>query len=139
MSGILEYWNIGVTKYQNIRLLEYLIKYIKIRVSLDQYSTIIQVILLMPKVTFTHSSGQDETEIEEGKTLLDAAQKCGAPMEFACGGNGFCTTCKCKVKKGAENLEPRTDREECMGLDEDDERLGCQAVVHGDVEVELDD
>jgi len=91
----------------------------------------------VPKVKFRSKGSNAETEVDEGTTLLEAAQKCGAPMEFACGGNGFCTTCKCKIKAGAENLSPRNDREENMGVVEEDERLGCQAEVKGDVEVEI--
>jgi ferredoxin len=43
----------------------------------------------------------------------------------------------CKVKKGAENLSPRNDREENMGIVEDSDRLSCQAQAQGDTEVEV--
>jgi len=92
----------------------------------------------MPKIIFIHPDGRSETEIEAGKTLLDAAQKCSAPMEYACGGNGFCTTCKCRVKNGRSNLSLPNEREENMGIEgESGDRLGCQAKVFGDAEVEL--
>jgi 2Fe-2S ferredoxin len=91
----------------------------------------------VPKVTF-HYSGQVKTvEAESGQTLLQIALDHGIPMEHACGGNGFCTTCMCKVKQGAENLSPRNDREENMGVIEDPDRLSCQAQVENDVEVEV--
>ncbi len=91
----------------------------------------------MPKVTF-HYSGQIKTvEAETGQTLLQIALDHGIPMEHACGGNGFCTTCMCKVKQGIENLSPRNDREENMGVIEDPDRLSCQAQVENDVEVEV--
>jgi 2Fe-2S ferredoxin len=91
----------------------------------------------MPKVTF-HYSGQVKTvEAESGQTLLQIALDHGIPIEHACGGNGFCTTCMCKVKKGAENLSPRNDREENMGIVEDSDRLSCQAQAQGDTEVEV--
>jgi len=93
--------------------------------------------LKVPKVTFTFDGKQVTVEAEEGETLLEAALREGIPMEHACGGNGFCTTCRCKVNKGVENLSPRNDREENMGISEDPDRLGCQATVKGDVEVEL--
>ncbi len=91
----------------------------------------------MPRVTF-HYSGQIKTvEAETGQTLLQIALDHGIPMEHACGGNGFCTTCMCKVKQGIENLSPRNDREENMGVIEDPDRLSCQAQVENDVEVEV--
>ena len=93
----------------------------------------------MPKVTF-HYAGQVKTvETEEGKTILQIALESGIPMEHACGGNGFCTTCMCKVKKGMENLSPRNDREENMGIVNDPDRLSCQSEVRGDIEIEVSD
>lgn len=91
----------------------------------------------MPKVTF-HYSGQVKTvEAESGQTLLQIALDNGVPIEHACGGNGFCTTCMCKVKKGMTNLSPRNDREENMGIVEDPDRLSCQAQAEGDTEIEV--
>jgi 2Fe-2S ferredoxin len=92
---------------------------------------------LVPKVTF-HYSGQIKTvDAENGKTLLQIALDNGIPIEHACGGNGFCTTCLCHVKKGMEALNLRNDREENMGVTEDPNRLSCQAQVQGDVEIEV--
>ncbi|MDP7069410.1 MAG: 2Fe-2S iron-sulfur cluster-binding protein [Candidatus Peribacteraceae bacterium] len=91
----------------------------------------------MPKVTF-HAGGQTtEAEAESGKTVLQIALDNGILMEHACGGNGFCTTCLCKVKSGVEGLNERNDKEENMGITEDHDRLGCQATVQGDVEIEV--
>ena len=91
----------------------------------------------MPKVTF-HYSGQIKTvEAEPGKTVLQIALDAGIPMEHACGGNGFCTTCMCHVKEGMQNLSPRNDREENMGVTDDPDRLSCQTEVQGDVTVEV--
>ncbi|MCF7844203.1 MAG: (2Fe-2S)-binding protein [Kiritimatiellales bacterium] len=91
----------------------------------------------MPKITFTYDGKKIDVEAKEGESLLEAALREGIPMEHACGGNGFCTTCRCKVNKGSENLSPRNDREENMGITEDSDRLGCQAQIHGDCEIEL--
>ncbi len=92
----------------------------------------------MPKVTFLLANGQRrEVETPEGQTILQIALDNGIPMEHACGGNGFCTTCMCKVKTGMEHLSPRNDREENMGLTEAADRLSCQSTVQGDVEVEV--
>lgn len=91
----------------------------------------------MPKVKFIVNGQTTEVETEAGKTILQIALDNGVPVEHACGGNGFCTTCMCKVHSGMENLSPRNDKEENMGITEDSERLGCQAEVNGDVEIEV--
>lgn len=92
----------------------------------------------MPKVIF-HFSGQvKEVETEAGRSLLTIALDNGVPMEHACGGNGFCTTCMCNVKSGIENLSPRNENEENMGVTEDPYRLSCQSIVEkGEVEIEV--
>jgi ferredoxin len=91
----------------------------------------------MPKVTYIFNGQKTVVETEAGKTLLQIALDHNIPMEHACGGNGFCTTCMCKVKEGMQNLSPRNDREENMGVMEDPDRLSCQAQVEGDVTVEV--
>jgi ferredoxin len=89
----------------------------------------------MPTVTFIIAKDQVRTvEAKKGQTLLSIALDAGVPMESACGGNGFCTTCMCKKVEG--ELGDMTDREEGMGIEEPN-RLGCQATVQGDVTVEV--
>lgn len=103
----------------------------------------------MPKVTFVNL---DRTvEFEFGKlpydghgqpeSILDVAMHFGVPLEHACGGSCACTTCHVIVKSGDANLTPADDDE----LDRLDmaagltihSRLACQAVVKGDVAVEI--
>lgn len=92
----------------------------------------------MPKVTFIQANGQvTEVEAANGDTILKIALDAGIPMEHACGGNGFCTTCMCKVKAGMECLSPRNEKEENMGIVNDPDRLSCQSEVMGDVIVEV--
>lgn len=91
----------------------------------------------MPKVTFLMNGQRKEVETEAGKTVLQIALDSGIPIEHACGGNGFCTTCICKVREGMESLSPRNDREENMGIIDDPDRLSCQSEVQGDVVVEV--
>ena len=94
----------------------------------------------MPIVTFVQSDGQiKKVEAKSGETILQIALDNGIPMEHACGGNGFCTTCMCNVKEGMLNLSPRNDREENMGVVDDPQRLSCQSQVQGDVTVEVID
>ncbi|MFH0851644.1 MAG: 2Fe-2S iron-sulfur cluster-binding protein [Candidatus Peregrinibacteria bacterium] len=91
----------------------------------------------MPKITFIVNGKEQTVDAKDGETILQIAQANSIPMESACGGNGFCMTCKCHARKGAENLSPLNEREEAMGIS-GDERLGCQATVKGDVTVELE-
>lgn len=93
----------------------------------------------MPTVTFIYGDQVKKVQTEGGKTILQIALDNDVPMEYACGGNGFCTTCLCKIKEGGQNLSEINDREENMGFDSLTERLGCQAEVKGDVTVELMD
>jgi len=91
----------------------------------------------MPKITFILSGKETVIDAEAGKTVLEVAQAHDIPMEAACGGNGFCATCKCRISRGMENASPRNDKEEGMGVTEDGERLGCQTTIKGDMTVEL--
>ena len=103
----------------------------------------------MPKVTFVNFDRTVEFKpgelpyADHGKpeSLLDIAMNFGINLEHACGGSCACTTCHVVVKQGDDNLSPADDDE----LDRLDmaadltlhSRLGCQAVVQGDVTVEI--
>lgn len=91
----------------------------------------------MPKVTFRFAGQVKTVDGESGQTLLQIALDHGIPIEHACGGNGFCTTCMCRVGSGGNCLSPRNDREENMGIVEENDRLSCQAQALGDVDVTL--
>ena len=105
----------------------------------------------MPKVTFIKDGKETTVEFEQGKlpylehglpeSFLDVAMNFGIPLEHACGGSCACTTCHLFVRKGEENLSEPEDKE----LDRLDtawdlrtsSRLGCQAVIKGDVVAEF--
>ena len=105
----------------------------------------------MPKVTFIKDGKETTVEFEHGKleyqhhglpeSFLDVAMNLGIPLEHACGGSCACTTCHLIIRKGSENLSPEQDNE----LDRLDtawdlttsSRLGCQAVIKGDVVAEF--
>ena len=91
----------------------------------------------MPNITFIVNGQEKVIAAESGQTILQIALDHDIPMEHSCGGNGFCNTCLCHVKAGAENLSPLNDREEMMGVGADRDRLGCQARVEGDATVEV--
>jgi 2Fe-2S ferredoxin len=74
-------------------------------------------------------------------SILDIALENGIRLEHNCGGNCACTTCHVIIREGADNLSEMEDCEEDK-LDQAPgltpySRLGCQAVVNGDVTVEI--
>jgi 2Fe-2S ferredoxin len=87
-----------------------------------------------PGVTPYHEHGKEGS-------LLDIALNYGIDLQHACGGNCACTTCHVIVKQGEENLTDMDDDEEDRIYMADSvtlhSRLGCQAVVKGDVTVEI--
>ena len=103
----------------------------------------------MPKVTFANLDKTVEFESgklpyqEHGKpeSILDVALNFGIQLEHACGGSCACTTCHVHVTKGQENLSPAEDDElDRLDMAADlqlNSRLGCQAIVKGDVTVAM--
>jgi len=106
----------------------------------------------MPKVTFIMKDKTQKTvEFEHGKlpydghglpeSFLDVAMNLDIPLEHACGGSCACTTCHLYIRKGKQNLSEEQDNE-LDRLDTawdltTDSRLGCQAVIKGDVVAEF--
>ena len=103
----------------------------------------------VPRVTFLPAG--ETFEFDKGKlpykghgkpeSLLDIAMNFGFHLEHACGGSCACTTCHVVVKKGDENLsemdDDELDRVEQAADYQLHSRLGCQAVVKGDVTVDI--
>lgn len=88
------------------------------------------------RVTFTALCSAAEANANE--TVLDAARRAGAPIGNSCGSVGVCGRCCVRVLAGAENLSAPTMIELRVSAQRGfaaDERLACQAVVMGDVEV----
>ena len=85
-----------------------------------------------------------------GMPVLQAARQLGVYLESVCGGRGLCGRCQIKVAAGefakygisssAENLTPIGDQEtrfrDVKPLAED-RRLGCSALIRGDLVVEI--
>ena len=75
------------------------------------------------------------------ESVLDVALHFGIHLEHACGGNCACTTCHVIVKSGDDSLSEMEECEEdrldmAPGLTLHS-RLGCQAVIKGDVVLEI--
>jgi len=105
----------------------------------------------MPKVTFIKDGKSTTVEFEHGKleyqhhglpeSFLDVAMNLGIPLEHACGGSCACTTCHLIIRQGEGNLSEMDDKE-ADRLDTawdltTSSRLGCQAVITGDVVAEF--
>lgn len=80
-------------------------------------------------------------EVPPGSTLLAAAKKCDAPEGDACGGVCACSTCHVYVEKGLNLLsEPEEGEEDILDKAFDvrmNSRLGCQARIQGNGEIEI--
>ena len=74
-------------------------------------------------------------EVEEGTTLLKAAEEIGVGLAHLCFGNAFCSTCRVNVVSGDKALSEQEVKER-VSLDyhlcfDDNTRLACQAKVKG--------
>jgi len=80
-------------------------------------------------VTIHYDDGV-ETKFNHGLTILEASRDCGYPHASVCGGRGRCSTCRVRVRKGADLLEPPSASEQAV-LDRvkagPGVRLACQA------------
>ena len=86
--------------------------------------------------------GYGEANVPVGTTVLQAAQSIDAPEGYACGGVCACSTCHVYITKGAALLSEREEEEEDI-LDKafdvrHSSRLGCQARILGDGEIEVE-
>lgn len=93
----------------------------------------------MPKVRFLKEGL--EVEVAAGTTILQAARLAHAPQGDRCGGVCACSTCHVYVVKGFDNTTEIEDEEYDI-LDKAFDvrmtsRLGCQAKVQGDIDVEI--
>ncbi len=86
-------------------------------------------------------------EVEDGKTLLEAARSLGVDIESLCGNKKVCGKCKVRIEEGyfekdniesgMSHLSPITPAEKKHIKPEDGQgiRLACTAEVHGDLKV----
>lgn len=104
----------------------------------------------MPKVTILPEGRTVEFESgqlpysEHGKpeSLLDICLHFGIHLEHACGGSCACTTCHVIVRENTDGSLSEMEDDEADRLEMAPgltlhSRLGCQAVVSGDVVVEI--
>lgn len=87
----------------------------------------------MPTVRFVGM--RSETTVREGETLLDAARAANVTIGNSCGGVGVCARCRVRVVDGEIALSATTSIERRVTAARNfdaDERLACQATIHGD-------
>lgn len=87
----------------------------------------------MPRVEFADLGRVVEAAV--GSTLLEVCDAFGLPMETACGGFAACNSCRVRVIAGVLS---EIEDVEYPFLDDEGQRLGCQARVIGDVTVRLE-
>ena len=91
----------------------------------------------MPQVTFTHD--KIAITVPVGTTGINAVETANATLPFGCR-YGSCGTCRCLIMAGMENLNPMTAAEcdlfEALTSVHPNERLACQIVINGDVEIQ---
>src|SRR6476646_2385987 len=79
--------------------------------------------------------------VEDGETILHAAERLGYHWPTVCHGQAICTTCSFEVVEGSENLNGRGPLEAAALAEYLDDpyyegreiRLACQSLVHGRV------
>ncbi|HJL42207.1 MAG TPA: 2Fe-2S iron-sulfur cluster-binding protein [Myxococcales bacterium LLY-WYZ-16_1] len=93
----------------------------------------------MPRITFKKNRVMTEdkvVEVEDGETILEAAEHAGIPVGSNCGGVCGCSTCHVYVIRGFDSLEemddPEADRLDLAFDVKLNSRLGCQAEVAGE-------
>lgn len=76
------------------------------------------------------------TEIDPGRTLIEAAQSAGVDLVSVCGGYGSCDSCRVKLVNGKLNEPTSTERDIFVSKDiENGYRLACQAIPVSDVKI----
>jgi Na+-transporting NADH:ubiquinone oxidoreductase subunit F len=80
--------------------------------------------------------GYDDISASSSDSLLVICEENDVPMESACGGFAGCNSCRVEVIDGSGNLSP-LDQVEIPFLDNETQRLGCQALVNGPVSIRL--
>ncbi|MEJ2177801.1 MAG: ASKHA domain-containing protein [Gammaproteobacteria bacterium] len=99
------------------------------------------------QIVFTPSGKRGNVPV--GKSVLDAARMLGVDLDTVCGGRGICDRCqvdqsigefaKFEIQSSPENLSPRSSSEtEFFSADTPlTRRLGCQALLKGDVVIDV--
>lgn len=87
----------------------------------------------MKKYTVTFLPSGEEAVVDEGQTILAAAEEANVYVNSACGGEGTCGRCRVIVQEGDARSKPTP------WLEDDEIQAGyalaCQTAVHSDLKV----
>ncbi len=78
-------------------------------------------------------------EVEAGSNLLATLSNNGIFLPSACGGQGTCAMCKCKVLEGGGDVLPTEESQLSRGEVKEHTRLACQVKVKQDMKIEIPD
>ena len=94
----------------------------------------------VPALVRVVSETEIEFAVDDGESIMAAAQRCGWRWPTVCHGQGECTACWFEILEGASNLDAPAGQElETLQLlprlarDTGTARLACQTTVRGDV------
>lgn len=79
--------------------------------------------------SLTYSPGNHTVDLLPGATLLESIRAAGIPHASICGGRGRCSTCRVRVREGAEDLPPPDESEKkvlARVTESPSVRLACQ-------------
>jgi Na+-transporting NADH:ubiquinone oxidoreductase subunit F len=74
---------------------------------------------------------------EAGSTLLNTLAGNGIYLPSACGGQGTCGVCKCKVHEGGGDILPTEETHISRRMAKEGTRLACQVKVRQDMKIEI--
>lgn len=67
--------------------------------------------------------------------ILEAAERVGAVVEHACGGQARCGACRVRIEDGLPHCSPKSNAERALTTADPRERLACQARFIGAIAV----
>jgi len=85
------------------------------------------------KIKFLKSNIEIETD-KKRTPLIRLCYEYDTPINFGCR-IGTCGVCKITIKKGLKNINKKNEEEEEL-TEHQNERLACQCIVKGDIEIE---
>jgi len=80
---------------------------------------------------------EQSPEVEAGTNLLATLSNSGIFLPSACGAQGTCAMCTCKVIEGGGDVLPTEESQLTRGQIKENVRLACQVKVKNDLKIEI--
>lgn len=80
---------------------------------------------------------EQSPDVQAGSNLLATLSNNGIFLPSACGGQGTCAMCTCKVIEGGGDVLPTEESQLTRGQIKDNVRLACQIKVKNDLKIEI--